>query len=206
MVSISLVSNIKSVERQLNDIGRRQLPFAVSQALTSTAFDMRKEIVERTWPRSVEARDAKFMAAALRVKKATKTKLVASVFDRLKRNFIMRQATGGMKYSRTGRHVAIPTENVKARRGARGVPKSLRPRQALEKANTFEVRTKSGQLVIMRRPRKKASAPEVLYVLEQSVRVSKRFPVFTAADQVVRRRFNANFNKAFAKAIATARR
>lgn len=203
MVTLNIESNIKQFSRSLTQIERKQLPFATSKALNDTAFDVRKQIVNRTYPRDFTARNTRFISAALRVSKSTKAKLIASVFDRLGRDYLQRHTTGGIKQPR-GRNLAIPAQ-VK-RRAQGGVTKANRPRQLLNKKKVFVTKTRSGQKVIMRRRTKKRTPVEVLYVLEPSARIRKTFRFYEDGERVVATKFGPNFGKAWRRALATAKR
>ena len=85
MLSLNVGSNINQVAGWLNKVQRKQLPFATAGALTSTAFDVRKHIIEKTFPRDFDLRNKRFAAAARRVEKANKRKKSAAVYDRLGR-------------------------------------------------------------------------------------------------------------------------
>lgn len=204
MITLDVSADFDRLERSLLDMEKRQLPFAISQALTSTAFDVRKQLVDRTWPRSVDVRDARFINAALRVDKASKRILVAGVYDRLERDFLERQARGGIKTGR-GHDVAIPTERVKARRGARGVPKSLRPRQVLDKPTGFVKAVRGKRVVFRRVGGKRNPKVEALYTLVPAARVRRSFPAYRDARDVVGRRIGKHFHTSFERAMRTAR-
>ena len=203
MVTLRLDSNIKQFSRTLRDIERKQLPFATSKALNDTAFDVRKQIVDRTFPRDFKQRNKRFISAALRVSKSTKKKLIASVSDRLGREYLQRHTTGGIKRPR-GRNIAVPA-GVRIRSQG-GVTKANRPRQLLNKPKVFITKGRSGQKVIMRRRTKKRTPAEVLYVLEPTARIRKTFRFYEDAQRVVAARFGLNFAKAWRKALATARK
>ena len=87
MLSLNVGSNIDQVAGWLTNVPRKQLPFATAGALTSTAFDIRKHVIEKTFPRDFDLRNKRFAVATLRVEKANKRKLRAAVYDRLGRPF-----------------------------------------------------------------------------------------------------------------------
>ena len=113
MMSLNVGSNIGEVAGWLNGVQRKQLPFATAGALTSTAFDVRKHAVEKTFPRDFNLKNKRFAAATLRVEKASKRKLSAAVYDRLGREYLETQARGGIKKPIDGRNIAIPTQHIK---------------------------------------------------------------------------------------------
>ena len=194
--------HIRPYLRFTTKMERQVTPTAIRNSLNDTAFDVKKSTVNEVFPRVFAVRDNRFAAAAFRVKKASRSNLRASVFDRLGRGNLREHINGGTRRAR-GRHVAVPTDPVKARRGARGVPKNLRPTAALAKPNTF-VATVNGQKVIMQRP--KRGKPKVLYVLERRVRIKKRFPFEKNGRSIVRRRFPFHFDREFRIGKAKAER
>ena len=108
MLSLNVGSNINQVAGWLTNVQRKQLPFATAGALTDTAFDVRKHVVEKTFPRDFDLKNKRFAAATLRVEKANKRKLRAAVYDRLGREYLETQARGGIKKPR-GQWISIPT-------------------------------------------------------------------------------------------------
>jgi len=206
-MSLNVGSNIGEVAGWLNTVQRKQLPFATAGALTSTAFDVRKHAVEKTFPRDFDIHNKRFPSAALRVEKATKRKLRAAVYDRLALDYLVRLSEGGMKVAHDGQHVAIPVRELGGRRGARGMPKSLRPKAVLAKKRTFINQTrKTGQLMILRRKTKKQRPLEGLYILEKQANVPKQLGFYEDAAKVVQRRLVPNFRQSFDRAMRTARR
>ena len=202
-MQVSIDSNLPRFGLFVSDAKRRQMPFATKQAINSTAFSVRRNTVDRVAPSAFDQRNKRFVNASLRVDLATKQVLKASVFDKLQRGNLEEHARGGTKTPR-GRHVAVPSRELKKKRSGRGVPKSLRPRTALQKKNTF-VTTIKGQKVIARRKTKKNRPIEVLYILEPIVRIPKRFPFYKQADLVVRSEIGPAFSKEFEKAMRTAK-
>ncbi len=97
MLSLNVGSNIDQVAGWLTNVQRKQLPFATTGALTDTAFEVRKHVIEKTFPRDFDLRNQRFAAAALRVDKANKRKLRAAVYDRLGRENLETKARGGIK-------------------------------------------------------------------------------------------------------------
>ena len=143
MLSLNVGSNINQVAGWLTNVQRKQLPFATAGALTDTAFDVRKHVVEKTFPRDFDLKNKRFAGATLRVEKANKRKLRAAVYDRLGREYLETQARGGIKRPIDGRNIAIPTQHIK-RTASGKVGAAKRPRAVLGKPNTFIRRTSSG--------------------------------------------------------------
>ncbi len=203
MLSLNVGSNINQVAGWLTNVQRKQLPFATAGALTSTAFDVRKHVVEKTFPRDFDLKNKRFAAATLRVDKANKRKLRAAVYDRLGREYLETQARGGIKRP-TGQWLSIPTQHIK-RTAAGKVGKAKRPRNIVNKPNVF-FRHQGPTPDIVRRPRGKGKQLEVLYQLVPLARIPKRLRFYEDAAKVVQRRMVPNFKKSFERAVRTARR
>jgi len=171
--------------------------------LTDTAFDVRKHVVEKTFPRDFDLRNKRFAGAALRVEKASKRKLRAAVYDRLGREYLEPQARGGIKRP-TGQWLSIPTQHIK-RTAAGKIGKAKRPRNIVNKPNVF-FRHQGPTPDIVRRPRGKGKQIEVLYQLVPLARIPKRLRFYEDAAKVVQRRMVPNFKKSFERALRTARR
>ena len=59
-IDFNMSSNYKQLERRLNNVQRKQLPFAFSKTLNEVAKRIRKRIVKRTYPSSFDVRDTRF--------------------------------------------------------------------------------------------------------------------------------------------------
>ena len=200
---IKVTSNIGLVTKAVDAFGKRQIPFATAMALNDAAFAVRKEIVERTFPASFTVRNKRFASAMFRVGKASKRKLSATVSDVLGRDYMTMQATGGIKRPR-GFNIAIPSREIK--RTATGkVPRAKQPRNVLG-GKGFRTTLRSGQPVIAESVgRGRNKRQRVLYILEQSARIPKRFPFYERGRKVAQSSFARAFNKRFAQAKRTAR-
>ena len=203
-LSLNMTSNASAVQKAMQGFSK-QMPFAMSQALNATAFDVRKEIVDKTYPQSFNVRNKRFAGTMFRVEKATKKKLRASVFDRLKKDYMVDQAEGGIKTPR-GKSIAIPGRDMKMRTKG-GVTKANRPRNLLNKKGVFKTTsTRSGQPIIVRRATKKRYPLQMMYILEPSGVIKKRFDFYEDANATARREIDRAFAKRFKRAKATARR
>ena len=145
MLTVNVRSNYKKLSRSLDQLGKKQLPFAFAKTLNETMKAVEKYTVARTYPRTFDVRNRAFFKASMfsnsgqggtAVKWATKTKLRVSARDRLRRGNLQLHATGGTKRARSGR-IAIPSRFTKATRGARGVRKALRPRAVVDSAKGY---------------------------------------------------------------------
>ena len=158
MLSLNVGSNINQVAGWLANVQRKQLPFATAGALTATAFDVRKHVIAKTFPRDFDLRNKRFAGAALRVDKANKRKLRAAVYDRLGREYLETQARGRIKKP-TGQWLSVPTEHIQ-RTASGKIGKAKRPRNIVNKPNVF-FQHQGPTPDIVRRPRGKEKQLEV---------------------------------------------
>ena len=212
-MQINLSSNYKKLSRSLDQVGRKQLPFAFAKTLNQTMKAVGKYTVARTYPRAYDVRNRAFFKASMfsnsgqggtAVKLPTKTKLRVSARDRLRRGNLQRHATGGTKRARSGR-IAIPSRFTKATRGARGVRKALRPRAVVDSPKGFIDRDGPRDAIYQRYGRG-GSKVRLLYVLKPRARIRKRFRFYEDVQRITRLVSPTLFRKNFSQAIRTARR
>jgi hypothetical protein len=200
---ISAQTNIDQITRGLTRTQRKQIPFATSKSLNDIAFKARTLVINKIWPKAFQVRNRSFPKAAFRIRKSKKAPspalaTPAVLFDQLGRDYLKRHTTGGRKTARDGRHIAVPSSNLK--RGAKGVRKGFRPREALDRDDTFKNR--KGNAILQRQ---KGGKVKVLYVLTHSARIDKRFRFFEDIEKMYRARFPFIFARNLRNALRTAR-
>jgi len=213
-MNINVTSNISAVTKALDAFGKNQLPFAMSQALNDAAFAVRKDTIERVWPKSVTVRKQNFMKAMLMpirgTNRATKKKLTAIVQNYptggRHKEYLQRLATGGTKTVIDGRNITIPAVNSNLRNAHGAVPKSRRATALLNRKGVFRNKLPNGQEFIARRTTKKRYPLQMLYLLEPSGKIKKEFDFYDEANATARKAFGKNFSRRFANAKRTARR
>ena len=208
MMTMNVSSNYKKLDRSLDKLGNKQLPFAFSKTLNDTMKAVAKYTVARTYPRAFDVRNKGFFKAAMftgdAVRWATKTKLRASARDRFDRGNLQLHATGGTKQARSG-SMAIPSRYTKATRGARGVRKNLRPRAVVDTPKGFIDRDGPRDAIYQRYGRG-GKQVRLLYVLQPSAKIRKRFRFYEDAERITRQVSPKLFKRNFAHAVKTARR
>ena len=171
----------------------RQLPFATSLALNDTAFDVRHSSVD-LFNRSFQVRNKRFASTAFRVERSNKRTLTARIYDRLGRDWLKRQAKGGIKRARASK-LLIPVAAKRTGRGTRD-PRSYK--------KTFAA-TINGKPGIWQRHGRGGKKLKMLFLFKSSVRVDKGFDFYRNAAKVARQKMPINNAKAWRRAIATAR-
>jgi hypothetical protein len=112
--SMDLTMNSEAVKRRLKQ-RQKQLPFAVSKALSELAAEAARDYLPRKTDQIFEGGATKFTQKAFRYKRATKRKLVSSVYVAENRVQYLKYMISDKETLRPpkNRAVAIPTYNVK---------------------------------------------------------------------------------------------
>lgn len=93
---VSFESNLRDVERDLSDVARRQLPFAIALAVNDTAADL-IELNKRQMAREFD-KPTRWTLNAFHATRATKAKPVATIQRKTaaaRKDYLLRQAEGG---------------------------------------------------------------------------------------------------------------
>jgi hypothetical protein len=210
MLTVNVSSNYKKLSRSLDQVGRKQLPFAFAKTLNETMKAVAKYTVARTYPRAFDVRNKGFFKAAMfnpkySVRWATKTKLRVSARDRFDRGNLQLHTTGGTKRARSGR-IAIPSRYVGSRRRKSGrVKDALLPRTVVDTPKGFIDRDGPRDAIYQRYGRG-GKQVRLLYVLHRSAKMPKRFRFYEDAERITRSVSPKLFRKNFSQAIKTARR
>ena len=206
MFDVTIVSKRAA---QLLKTAAKQVPFATSVAINETAKDFQKVQVAHI-ESAFTIRRQTFARRAVKIKPfSTKQRLTATVSidpPGGKADILAKFETGGTKRPR-GQHIAVP---VGVRTSpTRVIPKARRPRQLLQKPNVFALRQRRGKLPpgIYRRmgARRAGKRVKLLYAFKTSVPIDARLDFLETGQRVVRQRFGRNFQRAYAKALRTAR-
>jgi hypothetical protein len=175
MLEIDVTSDVDRVFSEIGDFFRDQIPFATSQALNDTAFDIRRRVVGSTWPKAVTMRNRVFPGLIFYVgQKATKTMLEAVVGDFGRDKFgvgfdyVERLADGGTKFPR-GNWLAVPVDAKRNRGG--GIAKAYKPRM-LKNSFIREMKSGKGKVILQRN---KAGENVVKYLLIKRAEIHATF-------------------------------
>lgn len=192
-------TNVADLAKDLDDLAKKQIPFATALALTNAAKDVRRHLrdtltdyftVRGQWvPRSIQIDQANKKDAAPHA-------IVGTLYEPM-----ALQAEGGEKRGRAGHDVAIPM----AARGSnsdRTTP-SQWPGNLLKKKGFHLVEMDNSRVGVVQSFKK---APDKLWwLLVPEVRVEPRWPFEKLAREEVERELVDNFWAAMERAVATAR-
>lgn len=200
MLEIDLTSDIDRVFSEVGDFFRDQIPFAAAGALNDTAFDIRRRIVESTWPKAVTMRNNVFPGRIFRVRqKATKAMLEAIIGDDGGFDYVERLAEGGTKVPR-GNWIAVPIGDPKRNKGG-SIARAYKP--AMLK-NSFVRTTKSGNnRVILQKNRDGTISAKYLLIKRAEIPATFRFYEDSADTGL--RVFSGHFGTRLALAISKSR-
>lgn len=97
-MQFGITSNLRELERDLSDVARRQVPFAMSRAINDTAADL-IELNKRQMARTFDA-PTRWTLNAFHFTRATKARQIATIKRKTapaSRDYLLRQAEGGTR-------------------------------------------------------------------------------------------------------------
>ena len=206
-MEITVETNLAEFEGWIDKTVLKQMRFATSVTLYETAKQA-QEAVRADLPHEFTIRN-NWVSRGIRMVPGSSRAIrnSASGISDMKDEvgtvdeFMRRQAEGGVKKPHKADSVAIPIREPKTEITSR----KQWPRRVLKQARTFLRRRADGKCYILQST---GSAPypiKRLYSFEPEANVPKRWPCFEKADKLVGASYNVNFNRAFEKAMATAK-
>jgi len=197
--------------RSMSAIARRQVPFALSQALNDTAKD-----VTEAWGLEVEQkldRPTPFTKKGTYVRRATKARPVAEVgYKPIQAAYLRKQYEGGTRRPKR-RAILVPEAQRLNKYG--NMPKGA-VAKVLARSDTFVASRKKRRTAhlkpgVYKRARRRAgrsggaNAPQLLIAFANSARYRKRLRLRHEAKRTVQVKFRPHFYRRFRAAMATAR-
>ncbi len=194
---ISIQSNLKKLTKNLNNIQKKQIPFATAKALTATAIEARaaakKAMVSKL------DRPTPWTVRGVLYEKATKHNLKSAVYIKDDRaRYLKWQISGGTRKARN-KALLIPG-NIKLNKYG-NLPRN-RVAKLRAKDNVFSGKVDGVGGIYQRYKRK---APKLLVSFEKQVKYGVKYPFGKIVKGSVRRNFEKNFSNALAQALKTAR-
>lgn len=198
-MQVKFDSDIKKATRFLDNISKKQIPFATSLALNQTANDV-KDKEQQTMQRDLD-RPTPGVIKSIRVKRSSKRKLIAIVFIiPAVSDFLRYQISGGIRPPR-GRTEAVPVGirlniygNIPGRRTGKLSKLLIRP-------DTFSG-TRKGISGIWQRTR--GGSIKLLVAYEPTTKYKPRWRFYDIAAKHSVKVWPRNFNKALSIALSTA--
>jgi hypothetical protein len=201
---INVKNNIKEATRGLSKIHKEQVPFATSNAINITLFQLRKEMAKQTTKHL--DRPTPFTQKGFLVQTAKKTTLKGMLFlKEAVEKYLRFQIDGGTRV--TGKHIPIPYKpNAKLNKYGNIVGK----RTGLIKNKNQFIGEVNGILGVWER-RKVSSSTTAKSPLKLVIGFSRtadykpRFPFYKIAEMFTKNKFDRNFTRAFNKAVRSSR-
>ncbi len=200
----------KRLERFAN-----QIPFALATALNKST-DVAREELPQVWAQHITARNPNFLKAALSRKgtSATKRNLRVELRDVIGRGNLGLHDKGGSAHGSGALAIPTTTSGISRRRGAKGVPKGMQPRNL---TRSFGKAGKSGDTLIYQQVGKYQKATKrkdghdgrslkLAYVTKPTNRVRADVPFHAEFDRIMRREMPKQFSTAIKAAMKTALR
>lgn len=195
MLSFLVKDNIDAVVRQVEAKFARQVPFATAKALTDTARDVQRAIVDQL--PTVFDRPTPFTQRGVGITYATKSTLTSRVFLRdIQREYLRIQVTGG---TRSPKKVALVVPSGIDLNAYGNIPRN-KIKALLARKDVFSGKVR-GVGGIWQRTNGRL---RLLVAYEPKATYERRFPFGAIARQTIERRLLPNFRAALAQAIGTA--
>ena len=207
-MQIKVKDNIKEFTKGLNNVQKKQIPFALSVAINNTLFDMKKTN-ERKIDTIFEGGATRYTKRQFRFKKSTKRDPVGIFFiTKEGEQYLKYQIDGGIRTPR-GSAVIVPfKKNVRLNKFG-NLSKAKSPQALLAKNNVFSANIKGVGGIYQRSKYMKSiqnSKVKLLLAYEdQTNYTNPRYPFYETNKKIANRVFGRNFKRALARALKTAR-
>lgn len=216
-MDVDVRGNVKEFSKYLNDVQKKQLPFALSLALNNTADNVSQ--VQRTQAERIFDRPTPFVLNGISTRKgrfrgrrATKQRLIASIIPGSNKGYLdgpgrrindllRLEIEGGTRLPK-GRAIVVPTKLASVNKHG-----NLRNKQVAKLANqktTFQAGHREGMKPGLYRRKGKGKAV-MLVAYEQTATYRPIFPFYRIGEGVVSSKFRRNLDQSMARAMRTAR-
>ena len=197
-MQISIKSDLKKLTKDLNNLQKKQIPFATSQAINDTLLDSQKALKAQAVKKL--DRPTRSTVNSFRIKRSTKRGLVGEVFILpWAWEYLKYQVEGGVRRS-SGKGTGVPFNSKLNKYG--NIPG--RKKGLVKKKNQF-IGTIKGITGVWERVSRGGRAVKLITAFEKEVQYKPRFPFHKIVQGVIKSRFNKHFNKRLKAALATAR-
>ena len=195
---VSVKSNIDEVTKWTTNVQKKQIPFATSNAINKTLFQLRKEMMKQTVKKL--DRPTPFTQKGFLVQTAKKTKLKGMLFIKQQvEDYLQYQIDGGIRS--TGKNIPIPYKpNARLNKYGNIIGK----RTGLIKKNTQFFGTVKGIDGVWER-QKKDNRLKLIIGFTKTAAYEPKFPFYVIADKFVAANFDKNFAEKFAQALRSAK-
>ncbi|UPG86843.1 hypothetical protein L2Y94_05675 [Luteibacter aegosomatis] len=205
-IEINIRSNLKEITKSLSDLAYRQVNFAAAQAINDLARQV--AVAERDNIKATFEKPKPFTVNAVGVSGATKRTLTAVVYVKpIAARYLAPYEEGGV-HKLPGRALLNP-KNIRLDQYGQLSRTVLRRLKARRDVFIGPVKTKDGEVngVWQRVParRKQPATLKLLIRFGDAIEVKKRLGFGTTGRDIVERGWSGAFDRAMARALATAR-
>lgn len=217
MLEIDISSDIEEFIEDTHEFFIKDIPFTVGAALNDTAFDVRLDIIEVTFPLAFEVRNNNFARGAFRVRKeglrgadsglaqfkrGEIDEMVATVYDKLERGNLDKHATGGTKTPFSGGTIAIPSTKYKdqIRTKTGRVSQRNKPRNITNQKGYFLGKSKRGGRKFI--AKRTSTGIETVFSFKEQAQLKKEFRFYEDAETLGLRYFPRNWRDQFSKVVS----
>lgn len=201
-MQISIQHNIDDAIKGLSRLHRKQVPFAASKALNSTAADAMNYTKAKAYKELDRPKDTS--VNGIRMARSNKRRLRSSVFIIPAVNeFLRYQIVGGTRKP-SGKAEAVPVNLKLNKHGNIPGRRQGKIQKLLNRPDTFSG-TVGGVAGVWKRNKKRDRPPVLLVAYASSVQYKPRFKFYRHAARTIDKRWARNFDRALQFAIRTAR-
>jgi|VirMetMinimDraft_7_1064189.scaffolds.fasta_scaffold41963_3 hypothetical protein len=200
MINVSVRGDVKEVKKKLTLTQRKQIPFALSNAINEVSFQAQR--AEKNALRRYIDRPNPYTVSGIQVwksgyKKGGKNYLNSSIVIPDSRAYMKNPIEGGVSKRRSGHSIPI-NKSLENKYGSlpRNKAKTLTKKKGHFKA------TINGRAGVWKRDKNGLSL-EILF--KDTITTRKSYPVWTAAQRVVEKKFKHVLDDKLAYALKTAR-
>ena len=200
LVTVGVNVNMRAVMKQLHNLQKKQIPFAIKKGLDFTAEDVNKRLV-RSLPDYID-RPTPFTLRAFGYQRASKKNLRARVFIKdIQAKYLNWQIRGGVRATK-GKGTGVPTKQ-RALNQFGNIPGRS---SGLVKGKKQYIATIGGVSGVWERTGgKKNPGRKLLVGFKRRVMYRKRYPYFRLVNQIVKQRVARNMIKGARFALRSAR-
>lgn len=204
-MDISVSVDISGAIRQLDDLARKQMPFAMSRTINSLLHESAKKALPDEANRVFEGGATPFTKRGFKYAKATKKRLVGWVFiDERTHGYLVYQIKGGTR-GPSARKIIVPTSNARLNKYG-NLSKAQRERLfSNRKFFTGAPSTTVGLGVWERYGRKQSKLRKVASLVNKATYTNPKLDMYGVVKAVVTKSLNTYFNRNLALAMRTAR-
>tara|TARA_R100000734_G_scaffold19136_1_gene18418 strand:+ start:8134 stop:8721 length:588 start_codon:yes stop_codon:yes gene_type:complete len=195
-MKVNVKDNIKEVTKWTTSVQKKQIPFATSNAINTTLFQLKKEMAKQT----VKKLDnpTPFTQRGFFIEKAKKSKLFGALFARKEvADYLHYQIEGGVRAS--GKKFAIPTSNAKLNKFG-NIPNK---KGGVVKKKNQKIMTIKGMTGVYETHKDRTL--KLIVAFKNSATYKIKFPFYVIAQKFSQAKFDKNFVEAFNKALRSAK-